>query len=137
MARRQVRRRRPLGEDRPDLTPLADCVFLLLIFFMLTTVFIVTKGLSVDLPRAPTTQARVGQDINLIIESDGTMELNGEPVTMVQLGERLKQAREALSTKDMLLQAHPKTLHKVVVRVIDVARGEGIEGIAFAREIKE
>ena len=37
-------------EGEPDLTPLIDCVFLLLIFFMVTTVFLHTKGLEVDLP---------------------------------------------------------------------------------------
>ena len=37
-------------ETEPDLTPLIDCVFLLLVFFMVTTVFLHTKGLEVDMP---------------------------------------------------------------------------------------
>ena len=51
MARHRVRRIRSFAEDgEPDMTPLIDCVFLLLIFFMVTTVFLQTKGLEVDMP---------------------------------------------------------------------------------------
>ena len=46
MARHRIRRARSFSEDgEPDMTPLIDCVFLLLIFFMVTTVFLQTKGL--------------------------------------------------------------------------------------------
>ena len=125
-----------MREESIDLTPLADCVFLLLIFFMVTTVFITSKGLNVDLPKASAAaEAQLGKDINLVIEEDGSMELNGKPVTFEQLASRLKETKEKLQTSNMMLQAYPKTLHRIVVEVIDIARGQDIEGIAFAREI--
>jgi len=123
-----------LKEERVDLTPLIDCVFMLLIFFMVTTVFITSKGLNVDMPKAASAESQPGKDINLILEEDGTMELNGEPVTLKNLGEGLKRLKEELQTENMILQAHPNMVHGRIVKVVDISRAQGIEGIAFARE---
>jgi len=123
-----------LKEDAVDLTPLIDCVFMLLIFFMVTTVFITSKGLNVDMPKASSAESQPGKDINLIIEEDGVMELNGEEVAMIDLPRELKRLREELETENMVLQAHPTTVHALVVQVADIARSQGLEGIAFARE---
>ena len=123
-----------LKEDAVDLTPLIDCVFMLLIFFMVTTVFITSKGINVDMPKASSTESQPGKDINLIIEEDGLMELNGEEVSMEDLPREFKRLREELETENMILQAYPTTIHALVVKVVDIARAQGIEGIAFARE---
>ncbi len=123
-----------LREDKVDLSPLIDCVFLLLIFFMVTTVFITTKGLNVDMPKAASAETQPGKDINLIVEEDGTMELNGEPVRMENLSKEIMRLREQLQTENMVLQAHPSTVHQKIVTIVDISRARGIEGIAFARE---
>ena len=86
-----------LKEDAVDLTPLIDCVFMLLIFFMVTTVFITSKGLNVDMPKASSAESQPGKDINLIIEEDGVMELNGEEVAMIDLPRELKRLRDRKS----------------------------------------
>lgn len=132
--KREIQQQSLLKEEQVDLTPLIDCVFMLLIFFMVTTVFITTKGLNVDMPKASTAESQPGKDINLIVEEDGTMELNGDLVTMDELGEGIKRLREQLQTENMILQAHPNTVHSKVVDIVDISRGQGIEGIAFARE---
>ena len=117
-----------------DLTPLIDCVFMLLIFFMVTTVFITSKGLNVDLPKASSAETQPGRNINLIVEEDGRLELNGEKVSLEDLPKMLGQLKVELETENMLLQAHPKTRHAIVVSIVDIARGQGITGMAFARE---
>ena len=124
-----------LREDSVDLTPLIDCVFMLLIFFMVTTVFITTKGLNVDMPKAAAAETQPGKGYQPYRRREnGTMELNGEPVSIDDLGEGIKQLRERLKTENMILQAHPSTLHHTIVTIADIARGQGIVGIAFARE---
>ena len=50
--KKRIQKEHIVPEGEINLTPLIDCVFLLLIFFMLTTVFIQVKGLVVDLPGA-------------------------------------------------------------------------------------
>ena len=123
-----------LKEEEIDLTPLIDCVFMLLIFFMVTTVFITTKGLNVDMPKAAATESQPGKDINLIVEEAGSMELNGDLVPIDKLGEGIKRLKKQLQTANMILQAHPTTVHSKVVEIVDISRAQGIEGIAFARE---
>jgi len=120
----------------PDLTPLIDCVFQLLIFFMVTTTFITTKGISVDLPTSSKMELAATKDINIIINKDGVIEVNGEKVTMEDLAQKIRQVSEEEKTKNAILQADREVLHKVVVKVMDIARGEGIESIAFASETK-
>jgi biopolymer transport protein ExbD len=138
---RSKRLKRELGQSRNllreedvDLTPLVDCVFMLLIFFMVTTVFITSKGLNVDMPKDSTAESKPGKDINLIIEEDGVLELNGEVVSIEALPDQLQRLKIELETENMILQAHPTTLHSVVAHVVDIARAQGLEGIAFARE---
>ena len=123
-----------LKEEEVDLTPLIDCVFMLLICFMVTTVFITTKGLNVDMPKSSAAESQPGKDINLIIEEDGTMELNGDRVSMDRLPSEIKRLKEQLQTENMILQAHLQTKHSLVVKVVDIARAQGLQGIAFARE---
>jgi biopolymer transport protein ExbD len=133
--KRELEESRTLLKDEDvDLTPLVDCVFMLLIFFMVTTVFITSKGLNVDMPKDSTAESKPGKDINLIIEEDGLMELNGEAVALDDLPEKLKRLKEQLETENMILQAHPTTVHNTVAMVVDIARAQGLEGIAFARE---
>jgi biopolymer transport protein ExbD len=57
-----------LSETKLDITPLVDCVFLLLIFFMVTTVFTTTPGLRVDLPKAA--ESDMPPEKDLIIKAD-------------------------------------------------------------------
>ena len=133
--KRELEESRTLLKDEDvDLTPLVDCVFMLLIFFMVTTVFITSKGLNVDMPKDSTAESKPGKDINLIIEEDGLMELNGEAVALDDLPEELIRLKEQLETENMILQAHPTTVHNTVAMVVDIARAQGLEGIAFARE---
>ena len=76
------RKRESLTKDEgPDLTPLIDCVFLLLIFFMVTTVFIHSKGLDVDLPaQSEATEQQEKKDINIHIDAQGRIQISGEDV---------------------------------------------------------
>jgi biopolymer transport protein ExbD len=86
------------------------------------------------MPKDSTAESKPGKDINLIIEEDGLMELNGEAVALDDLPEELKRLKEQLETENMILQAHPTTVHNTVAMVVDIARAQGLEGIAFARE---
>jgi len=119
-------------QAEPDLTPLTDCVFLLLIFFMVSTTFITTKGISVDLPTG-TGESRPTKDVNIVVDRDGVMQVNGEVTERRQLADRIRGVMEANNTRSAILEAHRDVLHEQVVEIMDMARGEGIESIAFAK----
>ncbi len=77
-----------------NITPLIDCVFLLLIFFMVTTVFQTPPGLKVDLPKAAESDTPPEKDLNIIISKEGQMELNGEPVEFENLEAVLRREKD-------------------------------------------
>ena len=132
--KKRIPKRKLLVAVEPDLTPLIDCVFMLLIFFMVTTAFIKTKGLMVDLPKSTAAEQAPSKDINVVIEKDEILVINGEKVKWEKLTEALKSAKEELKSSNIIIQAAREVKHKLVVAVVDAAKGQGIEGIVFATE---
>ena len=119
--------------DKLDLTPLINCMFLLLIFFMVATTFINPKGISVDLPSGQSDQSRATKDMNVVIGQDGSILINGELTGKNALAAKIRQVIADDKTSNAILEADRTVLHREIVEVVDIARGEGIEGIAFAK----
>ena len=135
MAGHRIRRARSFSEDgEPDMTPLIDCVFLLLIFFMVTTVFLQTKGLEVDMPADSQAEEEKKKDINVAIDQYGKIQIGGQDVVREALKDKLKQAVEEANNDNIIIQADGECAQKDVVYVVDSARQVGIEGIAFVQE---
>lgn len=70
-------RRRP--DSEPDLAPLMDVIFILLIFFIIASAFAV-RGLDIDLPSAHSSQALSGRVVEVRLEKDGSFLCDGVPV---------------------------------------------------------
>ena len=119
-------------DENPDLTPLINCMFLLLVFFMVATTFVNPQGLSVDLPGGEG-ESRATKDMNIVIDPDQTIQVNGEVTQKEGLAEKIRQVMEADNTKNVILEAARSVPHSYVVQVMDIARGQGIEAIAFAK----
>ena len=119
------------------MTPLIDCVFLLLIFFMVTTVFIHTKGLEVDMPAKSEATKEKKKDINVLLDRDGKIQIKGEDVMPTALAARLVAAMEEANNENIIIQADGECAQKHVVYVVDKAKEVGVEGIAFVREREE
>ena len=119
-------------DENPDLTPLINCMFLLLVFFMVATTFVNPKGLSVDLPGGQG-ESRATKDMNIVIDQDEVIQVNGEITEMEGLAEKIRQVMAADNTKNVILEANRSVRHGYVVQIMDIARGQGIEAIAFAK----
>lgn len=125
---------------RPDvsinLTPLIDVVFLLLIFFMVSTSFSELTQLTVNLPEAD--GARAADEIGLVvvIDSAGNVMVGGDPVP--NEAEGLYRALEAAANGNfdvpVILSADAMTPHQYVVMVLDVASLLGLQRVTIATE---
>jgi len=140
MAKRRAALEQLLEEEEINLTPLIDCIFLLLIFFMVTTVFLDVKGLVIDLPGAADSQDEEQQqrkDVNIQISSMGEYTVAGELVPATQLAGAIKSAMETSNNKNVIIQGDEETQHRYIVYAMDMAQGQGAEQMAFAIEQEE
>jgi biopolymer transport protein ExbD len=131
------RRANILGRSWIDMTPMTDCVFLLLIFFMLTTTFLDVRALQVDLPGAGEQSSEEQQkkkDVNVVVAANGDYIVAGSPVTAEALQGAISGAMDQNNNRNVIIQGDPQTPHKFIVYAMDKAKGAGAEGMAFAYE---
>jgi biopolymer transport protein ExbD len=131
MAKRQEK---GLGES-PDLTPMIDIVFQLLIFFMVTAVFAVTPGLDIKLPEAEEAQAPEKENLFIVVDQDGNMKLNHQTVTFSNLKNKLQEKRQLLDNTTMIIiQGDERATHGQIVQIMDIARQVGVVDQIIATE---
>ena len=129
---RQLRR----PEVSINLTPLIDVVFLLLIFFMVSTSFSELTQLVVDLPEAKGIPASADNTVLLVVDVQGNMTLDGEPVPndANSLSAALRQRLGGNSDIPVTLSADAMTPHQYVVTAMDVAAQLNITRLTIATE---
>jgi biopolymer transport protein ExbD len=132
------RKRRPL---EITLTPMIDVVFLLLIFFMVTTTFNQQSELKINLPEADGEEISDNDKmITLTISQDGTYYISGEdglPHQLInQKTETLRRALEQAAGNSrnvpFVISADGQTPHQAVITALDIARNLGFSRITFA-----
>ena len=128
----KFKRHLKLDEDRLDVTPLIDVVFLLLIFFMLTSTFVLQPGIKVKLPRAITSEALREKNLVIVITAGGKIYLDNEIVSPDELNTRLEKA--AQDERAVLIKADRKISLGRVVEVWDLCRDVGIAQVSIATE---
>ena len=117
-----------------DMTPMIDCVFLLLIFFMVTTVFTQSQILKVVLPRAKNYDLLDQKKLNVVISSDGQYDCNGLLVPRDELPARLQAERDRTASSNVIIRADEQTSHGLVIEVMKIAAAAGVEKIDLATE---
>jgi biopolymer transport protein ExbD len=137
-------RRKDLPDDGLDMTPMVDCTFLLLIFFMITAAFALQKSIELPTPdRAEgTAQQQVVEpeedDFVIVrIDRDNTVWVNDvEAPSSHDVLARIKEARAGTSGSGtgpgkLLVEAHGDARHEVVVMVLDMGTAAGMDGISL------
>ena len=129
---RQLRR----PEVSINLTPLIDVVFLLLIFFMVSTSFSELTQLVVDLPEAEGAPASTNTTLLLVVDVEGNITMDGAPVPNDAhgLSEALRQRLSGNTDIPVTLSADAMTPHQYVVTAIDVAAQLNITRLTIATE---
>lgn len=131
-------RRKRRADIRPELTPMVDVVFLLLIFFMISTTFVEQPGISVKLPESSSQQVeREPEEIKVYLDAEGQIFLKDEPVSFEQLLDRLSAFGEDASETTFFLMADTEARHGRVVKIMDAAKEAGFLKLAVATEKKQ
>lgn len=132
----------PHKQEQPDvnLTPMIDVVFLLLLFFMVSTSFIRESSLKVDLPEA-TGQSMIEQEtpIDIIINADGQFLINGitlENPSPEQLSAHLQQAVGINDDPHIIISADSNAEYQNIVTAMDIAQQLGYTRLTLATRQK-
>ncbi len=113
-----------------NLTPLIDIVFLLLVFFMLTSHFIQEQAIDIDLPKAKSGNEAIEKEfVEVIVSPDGELLIDGRKVQLEHLEETLKGALHAPGAKYVRLRGDHESRLGLAVTVIDAARTAGAESL--------
>lgn len=115
-----------------NVTPLVDVVLVLLIIFLATSYMIAQQSFKVELPKASQTVATEARTIAIMVKEDGTLMLDGQPISPEALEADLAARVQANPRLQVVVGADEQVAHGRVVTVMDVARRAGVEKLAFA-----
>ena len=119
---------------RIDISALIDVVFLLLIFFAVSTTFLEHSGLELELPSAETSATPEIQDVTVWIGEQGNLRFAGRDLQLADLESDLKAALEQAERKFVVIMADRNARLEKVVQVMDLARKSGAVGLTIASE---
>ncbi|MCK9603940.1 MAG: biopolymer transporter ExbD [Candidatus Omnitrophica bacterium] len=118
------------GLKQIDIAPLIDTVFLLLIFFMLTSNFVIQPAIKVNLPKAVTSEIVQYGNIEITVDSDNVTYFNGQVITAQELKNLLKQASGRNQT--ILIKSDKRASLGRVMEIWDAARDLNVAQVSIA-----
>ncbi len=130
-------RQRPQPELDVNITPLIDVVFLLLIFFMVSTTFKQDFEVSIELPKASSEDKLQNKMLNIMISPTGSYYLNNIKLkndTALTLKTVLLETSKGNLALPIVISADGKTPHQAVIQAMDAARQAGFSKLTFATQ---
>ena len=128
-----AKNRRFKGGEIPT-SSMADIAFLLLIFFLVTTTIDTDKGLGIVLPPPGDVEIEIRKEniLNCLINSQGKVLLDEEPISVAQIHRVVGQKLRKNDKLIISVKAHPKTAYNDYVRVIDQLKMADAKRISIA-----
>jgi biopolymer transport protein ExbD len=117
-----------------NVTPFVDVVLVLLVIFMITSDVIRPSAIDVQLPRAANGGATLPETVNLVIDRQGQLRLDGVSAGEEQVHERLRQATASDKKPQVVIAADQGVDYGRVIRVIDLVKSHGIDNFALQVE---
>jgi len=127
-------RKRAFYQVQMPLTSLIDIVFLLLIYFLLTTNFMVDEGIKIKLPQAKAAAPQVEQVITVYVDREGKAFLGNQEIPLGNLFDRLKEMIGEQKDKLVVVKADRAVVLNKAVKVMDVVKAAGAARLCLATE---
>jgi len=116
------------------ITPLIDIVFMLLIYFLLTTNFMVDEGIKIKLPQARAAAPQTEETITVYVDHQGQAFLGDEQISLDRLFDRLKEKIGAQQDELVVVRADRSVMLNKAVKVMDIAKAAGAGRLCLATE---
>lgn len=119
-----------VDEEGIPITNLVDVLFLLIVFFMMSTVLSFDRGLGVKLPETQAAGRISNKGVSILVNREGRVFVDGAEVTLERLGETVK-ARQRLSGSNVLLKSDRETRYQAIADVMDRLLEVGISDLSL------
>ncbi|HOJ37117.1 MAG TPA: biopolymer transporter ExbD [Ignavibacteriales bacterium] len=115
---------------------LTDIVMSLLIFFLLTSQFVVLTGVKVTLPGSKANSSTDAAQIVVVISEDKSLYVNTEYVVLSELENKLKQLKTKINTDNLIIKADKSVPVELIIKVIDAGKLSGLGKFTLQTEKK-
>lgn len=122
-----------------NITSLVDVLFILLLFFILSTTWVTAPGIKVNLPKTESREpSKEKRELTVVVSKDGKLYVETRQVSVDQLAKLLAdKAKKGETDAPVVIQADEATMHGKVVEVMDLAKTAGFNKLAIATEQKQ
>jgi len=131
---RVLNRKKELYQLKIPLTSLIDIVFLLLIYFLLTTNFMVDEGIKIKLPQAKASASQTEEEITVCVDREGRTFLRDQEISLGDLFKKLKEMIGGQEDRLVVVRADRAVILNKAVKVMDVAKAAGAGRLCLATE---
>ncbi|GLP96925.1 MULTISPECIES: ExbD/TolR family protein [Paraferrimonas] len=121
-------------EAQIDMTPMLDIVFIMLIFFIVTTSFVKPSGLDVNKPKASQSTQKKSANIFIGISKTGVIQMENRQVDIERVAANVERMLAEAPEAAVLIQADKEAQHGIVVKVMDQVKQAGIDKISVEAE---
>jgi len=126
-------RERKQVEAEIELAPMIDCIFILLIFFIVTSVFVEDPGIEVERPNVSGTAIADHNVLLIAISNENRIYIDGQELGVEQLAQRIKQAVYDPDTP-LIIRADKDSSHGIFAAVYSEAKKAGIKHVQFSTQ---
>ncbi len=115
-----------------NLTPLIDVLFILIIFFAVSSTFLEQPGIELDLPKAKSSEGHTTQKVIIYVDKDQNIFLNDNIVSINNLIDEVKKLSDIRKDKSIVVKADAAVPHGLVITIMDILRQQGIYKIVVS-----
>ena len=135
---RRARRRKPIVRPEVMLSPMIDMIFLLLVFFIISTMYMSeVKTIPIRLPVAQHSETVSKSNFNVTVKKDGTIYLDETPIELEQLVANAGTEAKRDSSFSVIIRAEGDADYKSVIQLMDKMKGVGVTRFGLATDVGE
>lgn len=127
--------RKEIEEQQVDLTPMLDVVFIMLIFFIVTTSFVNETGIDINRPSAATAKKKSKGNILLAVNPNGEIWLEKRRIDIRAVRANIQRLKAKFPQSAVIIQSDTESKTGTLVRVMDQIRLAGIKNISIAASV--
>lgn len=119
-----------------NITSLIDVMFILLLFYVVSSTFVEQPGMKLELPSIKSQEVTRVENLMMFISKEGEIRLGETPVTLETLPAEIERMIPEIGEKTLVLKADKATEHGLIVQIMDIAKRSGLQKIVIGTKIE-